>query len=248
MTENVEVPQAASPSPPQASKGFAARVLGVFMSPGETFEDIARKPTILAPLLFIFVVQAAFLYLVAPAQGKDAALFTENSSFFQRLPEEQRAEIIEQQRNPSPTRRAVSAIVGPILIFVFFLIFALIFWGVGNLLGGEPTFKKALSMLMFAGMIGLVAGSLIKLPLIISKDTLAGVTFSPAMFMPELDIASSQYRLFAIFDLFALWGTVVTGIGFAKISKISTAAGMFTSFAFFAVISALGYIIAGLFS
>jgi len=180
MSESVEVPQATSP--PQARKGFAARVIGVFMSPGETFEDIARRPTILAPLLFLFVVQAVFTYLILPAQGQDAALFTENSSFFQRLPEEQRAEIMEQQRNPSPTRRMVSAVAGPIVIFVFFVIFALVFWGVGNLLGGEPTFKKVLSMLLFAGMIGLVAGSLIKLPLIISKNTLAGVTFSPAMF------------------------------------------------------------------
>ena len=89
MSESVEVAQASSP--PQARKGFAARVMGVFMSPGETFEDIARRPTILAPLLLLFVVQATVTYLIVPAQGQDAALFTENSSFFQRLPEEQRA-------------------------------------------------------------------------------------------------------------------------------------------------------------
>ena len=229
-------------------KGFAARVMGVFMSPGETFEDIARKPTVLAPLLLLFVVQAAVTYLIMPAQGQDAALFTENSSFFQRLPEEQRAEIVEQQRNPSSTRRVVSAAAAPIVIFVFMLIFALLYWGVGNLLGGQPTFKKVLSMLLFASMIGLVAGSLIKLPLVLSKNTLAGVTFSPAMFMPDLAITSARYRLFAIFDLFAIWGTVVTGIGFAKASKISMGAAMATSITFFAIISALGYVIAGLFS
>ena len=246
MSESVEVTQASSP--PQARKGFAARVMGVFLSPGETFEDIARRPTILAPLLLLFVVQATVTYLVTPAQGQDAALFTENSSLLQRLSEEQRAQIIEDQRNPSSTTRMVTAVAAPVVILVFMLIFALLYWGVGNLLGGQPTFKKVLSMLLFASMIGLVAGSLIKLPLVLSKNTLAGVTFGPAMFMPDLAITSARYRLFAIFDLFALWGVVVTGIGFAKVAKISTAAAMTTSIIFFAIISALGYVIAGLFS
>lgn len=240
MTENEPV------TPP--SKGFAARVMGVFFSPGETFEDIARRPTVLAPLLFLFLIQATVIYVIIPAQGQDAALFTENSSFFQRLPEEKRAELIEQQINPSRTRRMVSAFFGPVAIFVFLTIASLLFWGVGNLLGGQPTFKRVLSMLLFASMIGLVAGSLIKLPLVLSRNTLAGVTFSPAMFMPELDIASPRYRLLAIFDLFSIWGMVVTGIGFAKVSRISTAAGVITATVFFGLVSTLGYVIAGLFS
>lgn len=246
MSESVEGPQASDA--PKAKKSFVARVIGVFMSPSETFEDIARKPTILAPLLLIFLVQGAVTYIQAPAAGEDAATFTESSSFLQRLPVEQREQIIEQQLNPSTGRRVGSAVAAPVVVFVLLVISTLIFWGIGNLLGGEPTFKKTLSMLLFAGLIGIVAGQLLKLPLIISKNSVAGVTFSPALLMPDLAFTSSKYRLLAIFDLFALWGTVVIGIGFAKISKISTAAGMVTSFVFFAAVSTFFYILTGLFS
>jgi hypothetical protein len=232
---------------PQAQKGFVARVLGVFFSPAETFEDIARKPTIWAPLLLLVVVQGFFLYAVAPAQGQDAAAFTERSSFLQRLPEEQRAAIIEQQRNPSPTRRLISAATGPLVVVLFMVIAALIFWGAGNLLGGQPTFKKTLSMVLFASMITLVLGQLVKLPLILTKNTVAGVTFSPAMLMPDLEVTSTQFRLWSLFDLFALWGTVVTGIGLAKVSAISTAKGVVTSFVLYAVIAGVGFAIGSLF-
>jgi hypothetical protein len=232
---------------PRAQKGFVARILGVFFSPAETFEDIARKPTIWAPLLLLVVVQGLFLYAVAPAQGQDAAAVTENSSFLQRLPAEQRAEIIEQQRNPSPTRRLISAIAGPLVVLLFMVIAALIFWGAGNLLGGQPTFRKTLSMVLFASMITLVLGQLVKLPLILTKNTVAGVTFSPAMLMPDLEVTSTQFRLWSMFDLFALWGTVVTGIGLAKVSAISTAKGVVTSFVLYAVIAGIGFALGSLF-
>ena len=231
----------------QAQKGFVARLLGVFFSPAETFEDIARKPTIWAPLLLLAVVQGAFLYTTAQAQGQDTAAITENSSFLQRLPEEQRAEIVEQQRNPSPARRLISAVVGPVFVIVIMLFFTLLYWGAGNLLGGQPTFKKVFSMVLFASMIALVVGQLVKLPLILAKNTVAGVTFSPAMLMPDLEVTSTQFRLWSFFDLFALWGTVVTGIGLAKVSGFSTVKGVVTAFVFYAAFAGIGFALGSLF-
>ncbi len=46
----------APPMPEEPPAGsFLSRFLGVFISPGETFEDIARKPGFIAPLATVFV-------------------------------------------------------------------------------------------------------------------------------------------------------------------------------------------------
>ena len=51
------------PSAPQASDNSISRIFGVFFSPKETFESIARRPTWLAPVLLSCVV-ALSLFIV----------------------------------------------------------------------------------------------------------------------------------------------------------------------------------------
>ena len=216
---------AAAPAAPPR-KGFPSRLVGVFVSPGETFEEIARRPTVLAPMLLLAVGFGVVSYLIAPIQGKEAAEFTAKSSFFERIPEAQREEILEAQRNPSPARRAISAVGGPAAVIVIVLFFSLLLWGLGHLLGGEPTFKGVLSIELFASMVSVLANFLVKLPFILSRQTFSGVTFSPAAFLADAPVTSTAFRLLALLDLFALWGVIVGGIGFARVSRLSTSTGI----------------------
>ncbi len=55
--------QAETPAAPVAQKGFLSRFIGVFIAPGEMFEDVRRKPTVLLPLLVIYLVMAAVFFL-----------------------------------------------------------------------------------------------------------------------------------------------------------------------------------------
>ena len=43
----------------EPSKSFVERFIGVFISPGETFADIARKPDFIAPMILLTVMTIA---------------------------------------------------------------------------------------------------------------------------------------------------------------------------------------------
>ena len=228
--------------------GFLARVVGVFTAPGATFGDIARNPTVLVPLLLVVVVAVANAYITAPIAGRDQATLMEDSAFFQQtVPDDQREEALEAMRNPSPARRIGGAAAAGLGTVAMLAVFALILWGVGHLVGGEPTFKKTLSMLAFTAMISVVASSLVRLPLILSKETVFGVSLSPAILFPDAPVTSSTYRLLSILDLFAVWGVIAGGIGFGKVAGTSSGTGIAVLAIFYAILAGLGYFISGLF-
>ncbi len=232
-TEAVSQGGAAADGKVKARKNFLARVVGVFVSPGETFEDIARKPTIIMPLLLLMVVIAISAYMTFPHAIADNPGQL-NSPQFQALSEEQQ----EQQLS---IFRLVGTFAGPVIVVVFTLLFALLYWGVGNLAGGQPTFKGMWSVILFGGMISIVANTLIKLPLILQKESVADVTFSPALLLPDdLEFTDLKYRILFQLDLFNLWAMIVVGIGIAKVARISTAAGITISAIFFVVGAAIG--------
>jgi hypothetical protein len=217
----------------EAQKGFLGRVVGVFFSPSETFEDVRRRPTILLPMIVLFVLMAVIFYVIFPAQVADNAVRVEKNPAFQSLSEEQREQQVAFMTGG--IARMASAVGGPAAILVFTLFFALLYWGLGHLLGGEPTYKAVLSMLLFIGMLNPVAHFAVKAPLMLAKKTMIGVTFGPAMFLPDLEITSMTFTALALLDLFNIWGVVVTGIGIARVARISTALGMTLSILLFAV-------------
>ena len=61
MTENIE-----SSAPVAAAKNPFQRIAGVLFAPAETFQDIARKPDILVPLLLILIIGYVGTFLVVP--------------------------------------------------------------------------------------------------------------------------------------------------------------------------------------
>ena len=142
------------PPTEEARKGFLARVIGVVMSPGETFTDIGRKPTILAPLLLLMLIQGIVTFVVAPAQGADQATFMEDSEFIQRtvaanLSDEQWAERMELTRNPPTATKAIGAVFAPIAVAIIMMIFAI---PVGKFVNNHPTIQMlALSFLILIG-------------------------------------------------------------------------------------------------
>ena len=228
-----------APGPPAATagKGFAARVVGVFVAPGDTFEDVRRKPTILLPMIALYVLMAVIFYVIFPAQAADQQTRAEGSARFQALSQEQQ----EQQLGfaTGPIARKIGSAAGPAAILIIGLLFALVYWGGAHLLGGEPTYKAMLSMFLFVSMINPVMHSIVKAPLMLAKDTVIGITFGPGMFLPGLEVTSMTYQALALFDVFNIWSVAVTGIGIAKISRISTAAGMGIAIVVFAIGAAI---------
>jgi hypothetical protein len=82
-------------------------------------------------------------------------------------------------------------------------------------------------VLAFASLVSHAAGFIVRTPLMIAKGTVFGVTLSPAIFIPDADWRSTSYLFLALFfDVFSVWGAIVGGIGFAKVSRLSSALGI----------------------
>ena len=220
-----------SPSAPPAASprtlGFVSRALGVFTAPAATFEDVARKPTVIAPLLVVLGVVAVCSYFLAPVQGPELAEVMTSSPLMQRVPEAQRAEIVDKISHPTTGDRIKGAVQAAGAIGVAIAFFGLLLWGSGHLCGGDPTYKGVVSVLAFASLVSHAAGFLVRTPLMIAKGTVFGVTLSPAIFIPDADWRSTSYLFLALFfDVFSVWGAIVGGIGFAKVSRLSSALGI----------------------
>jgi hypothetical protein len=214
---------AATPRP----LGFVSRAIGVFISPAATFEDIARKPTVIAPLVVVLGVVGLCAYFIAPIQGPEIAEMMANSPLMQHVPEAQRAEIVAKIEHPTTFDRIKGSVQAAVVIGAAIAFFSLLLWGSGHLCGGEPTYKGVVSVLAFASLISHATGFLVKLPLMIAKNTVFGVTMSPAIFIPDADWRSTSYLFLAMFfDLFAVWGALVGGIGFSKVARLSTPLGV----------------------
>jgi hypothetical protein len=195
--------------------GTLARFVGIFMSPKETCESLDRKPTWLAPFIFI-VVLSIVLYMLALDIGlKDRLADMEARD----LPAEQ---IERAQSFMEGPMKYVGVFVVPIsMLIVVSIIAGILMIGCNTLLGGDEKFKKVFSLVMWVSLIPAVGG-ILKTFLIMSKGTTRGVTTSLAIMLPLPEIGEKSTMLFRFFerlDLFSIWQLCLWIIGLAVIYR-----------------------------
>jgi hypothetical protein len=196
------------------------RVVGIFLQPQKVFEYLREKPEILVPVLLtiiIAIVSSFFVY--------DIAITETISNFEQRenIPDEQREIIIDSiEQRRTGAWRYVSIFLFPVLgTLIIFALVALVYWFVGNvILGGKTSFKHVFSTFAYSYLILTIAGTIIKLPLMIKKETIKVLT-SPAIFIPQGASDTALFRFLNSFDIFTVWMLIVFGIGFATIYRFS---------------------------
>src|SRR5690348_3840552 len=81
-----------------ATMGQAARLVGVFFSPGKTFADIARRPTWWVPIIVMAILGTIYLNAFTQRVGWESVIrpAIERAPNTQNLPPQQREQIIER--------------------------------------------------------------------------------------------------------------------------------------------------------
>lgn len=202
-------------SQPQLSAG--QRIIGVFLSPGKTFEDLDRRPDWILPLVIILIITLAFTIITSPITMPE-------QMDKQRVKMEERGMSDEQIEQALTTGEKVGKILAPIGAIVgttiMLLIFTLMVWFVGNIvLGGQTTFKKIFSVYNYSSLIGAL-GMIVTLPVVLAKKT-ANVHFSLASFLSDDQSQTLLYKILRSFGVFSIWQYIVLAIGFAAIYKFS---------------------------
>ncbi len=218
----------------QASIGPLGRIIGVLFSPKSTFEDIARKPSWMAPIVLLTLIGLSMNVFLA--KKADWRSFSEeqlmSSPRGQQIPADQKDLAIERGAKGNQIFCYVRGVIGTPFLALFL---ALVYWGAYALFGGARlTFGKSFAVIAFSMVPGGIR-ELLGIPILILKDpsTLGNpynfVGSNPGAYMSMSD-PKWLSALASSFDVFIIWSVVLTAIGFhcmdPKKLPMSKSAGM----------------------
>ena len=235
-TSGIE-PHEAQPEP--AKLGPAQRLIGILLSPGETFVDINRKPTWLTPILIAIVLGVGssllFNWWVNPDWNRITREMIRqrvNKAGGEMPPETAIQQQVEVFKIVGKLFPAIAAVVTPILILIMAGVFAL---GL-MLMQAQTTFKKILSVVAwgFCGVMSVVNTIVTDASLLVrdreSLDAInpmdqSGVSATHLGVLLASDSSPVLKALASSLDLFSLWMIILLAIGLAAVAgsrKITT--------------------------
>ena len=202
-------------------KSFLSRVLGVFIEPGETFEDIARKPDWIAPLALLIVVGlgvvATFLAKIGATQIVLHSL--EQSGRAASMDPAQLSQMAERSASVIRIVMPMSAVVG---VSIFLLVVA----GFGLLVlngffGQHSKFKNVFSVTCYAYLPSIV-GALMAVAVVFFGDPAAFNSQSPAptnpgFFMNPLTSSRPLMALATSLDVIIFWFLILLAMGLSRV-------------------------------
>jgi len=238
-------PQSHEAAPPEepARLGPFSRLTGTLLSPGETFTDVNRKPTWLAPFLIAVIATLGFSLFFEWRAKPDWDSFFQTMAekrlgkSLKELPPEQQDQVKKQldiQKKIATTdlRSPLSLLIAVVRTVVFysfgFLIPAGIFALGLLLMQAKTTFKKILSVVawswcatglvyMIVGVAALMTRDSESLKDINLADPAGIVPTNLAVVLPS-GTSAMLSSLAASFDVFTIWYLILLVIGFSAIS------------------------------
>jgi hypothetical protein len=224
------LPSAQAPEQQEAAKyGPAGRLIGTLLSPGETFEDVNRRPTWLAPLLIAMLTAAAAFWFYNWRANPDYPRIIRNQI-------KQQLDRRGQQISDEDLQKAINiqiALVkfypafGAVFTAITYFIVAGIFALAMLLMQAQTTFKKILSVIAWSMCsIGLV-GAIVRCASLMLRDPdslrevdfrqWASLSATNLAFLLPGDVSAPVRALAQSLDVFSIWLLILLIIGLAAI-------------------------------
>ena len=221
--------------------GPLARVMGVFFSPGKTFESIARKPgwDWLVPVVLIMVGSFLAQSVMLPKMDVDDAVKTQ-MKFIDKMakgsiPEEKRTEIEQKTRDGmEAANRPVRRVLNTLFIFIPILLVPLIYHGLAAAFNAKTTYFKVLCGYAYTWslyLVPLVLSALVAMP----RDRLDATDIQFQRVLKSnvaafLDFDTTSKVLLAILssvDIFDIWAFFVGAIALSKTTRLSSSSAKY---------------------
>lgn len=205
--------------------GLFSRIVGVLLSPRETFAAVAARPQWVGVMAITLVLASACQYLIISSPALQDAIIDQQiqrmESGGNSVSDEQIAGV-ERFIMRLPVIYAVGTLIlGPL----FAAAVAGIFFGIfTTLMGGAGTFRQVYAVLAHAGIVS-VLGGLLSAALMLAGAEPSGVSPPGAnlgVFVPMLEETSFVARLLGAIDLVLVWWLVTLSIGLAVLYKRKT--------------------------
>jgi hypothetical protein len=214
--------------------GEFSRITGVFFEPQKTFEDIARRPTFIVPMLLVILFGLAFSIQIGQRVGWERIVRhqTELSSRSQQAPPEQREAGIAMGVKIAQ----VAQYAGPILgVPIFDLVISGVLLGiVAGIMSAPVRFKQVFAVVAWSGLPGILV-SVMGIVVMYMKNpddfnVNNPLAFNPGAFMDPTSGSKFLYSIATSLDLFTFWTIflLATGLKAAAGKKLSFGGALFS--------------------
>jgi hypothetical protein len=233
-----------------ARLGPFARLTGTLLSPGETFADVNRKPTWIAPMIIAICTVLASTFFFQWRVNPDWDSIMRNrikkqvAARNQSLTDEQ----MQQQVSFAKGIAKFSPIIGAVVTPIFYVILAGIFALGLMFIQAKTTFKKVLSVVAWSSAATTIVATIVTMASLMVRDEEGLRSIDPtepagivpsnlAAFLPS-DTSAVIKSVAGSLDIFTIWLLILLTIGFAAIAgsrKITTGKTATVVFGFWAV-------------
>lgn len=202
-----------------------ARIIGVFISPGETFADIARSPSFLVPLVLVTIVSVSFSALLVNRIGM------ENIVRQQMMKNPRTAEMPKDQLEQAVERGtkigSVFAYVGPLVFVpVGILVVAAVLLGMVNFVfGATAQFKQVFGTVAHAWLPPSLVVSILSAVILFLKDPadvdMQNLVAANLGVVVSAETSKFLHRMATSFDLFSFWHIALLAMGLSAVTKLN---------------------------
>ncbi|HZS03938.1 MAG TPA: YIP1 family protein [Blastocatellia bacterium] len=228
----------AVPAPEAAPQNFFNRLIGVWFSPGETFQDVGRAPRLVAPIIaaVLFGLIIGFVMMQRLDMQAMMTRMFEKAVAEGQMTQEQADQRIKFAASFGKVQLLLISALGSLLMS---LIVAGIFKLVSMMMGSENRFSSLFAVTIYTYLAVSIVSSLVFVILLYLKDTseltfenLGNVVSSNlgallALALGEKALPKFVMALAQRVDLFSIWIITLLSIGYSAVSrrmKVSTAA------------------------
>jgi len=214
--------------PPRMSE--AATLGNIFISPGETFEDLRRKPRFILAMLLMMILTGTFSFLFVQKMGEDRM----KSFAVEQMDKNPQMQSMtpEQKERAAETNQTVSGYIRyliPVFLLIGFAIGGLIYWLSGKAMGGSGNYWHGLSTWVYASMPPLVVAMLANFLILFLKEadeidiatSQSGLVHANPSFFIDAKASPVLATLLGTLDFFQIWGWILAAIGLQKVMKLS---------------------------
>jgi hypothetical protein len=218
-------PLETDPPPPPVSRFFAT-LAGVYADPIETFQKIAARPTFLAPLLAIVLVNSAFTFVWLQKSDHVEVVRAQlaETGILDRIPPDAQAGALQQQARILP----LFAWLGPLLFLPLVIVglAALFLFTYRFFYAADTTFRQSLAVASWSFLaFYLRATAMLVLVLSLkgewSVDPRSVIQANAAALVDRSATSRPLYDLLDSIDLFSAWTIFLLAAGYAATARRS---------------------------
>jgi hypothetical protein len=205
------------------------RLLGVLLSPVETFRSIEARPTWVAPLLLLMLLAGTVSFLVQKKIDPEEAVRAQVAKMKVEVSEQQVDKMIQDAESRTDGTRAVFAAVGAAFQAVLYAFVAALFLGLLRLFGSEIDYRRSFAVTLHGYMPQALA-LLLNIPLLLGRESVSfdeatqgGILASSLAALAPGDASSMLKVLLGSVDLFSIWTVVLLALGLRVAGRVSAA-------------------------